>query len=241
MCESRPGRSRPHTRPVWGRSRWKWTLWSALWNKRSVVRSNKNGNEIRKIDLNNPSLFQQNKHEFFLDVSKPAKTNKATDSFPTASGGVYISFFLFFTPVCRIQSHKCTENWDALSPYCYFYSCFTEQRDRGADKDLRRADRQDGEELAAASHPGQVSKTRRVAVEKLLRKWSRSVLFITPPRTNGDHSPEWFRRFYYLLTLSTQDPQEWLPRNHSVHCFDVSAYRTVTEVWFKDLENVPYH
>lgn len=36
-------------------------------------------------------------------------------------------------------------------------NCFTEQRDRGVDKDLRRADRQDGEELAAAPHPGQIS------------------------------------------------------------------------------------
>lgn len=32
-------------------------------------------------------------------------------------------------------------------------SCLPEQRDRGVDKDLRRADRQDGEELASAPWP----------------------------------------------------------------------------------------
>lgn len=31
-----PSRSRPPTRPVWGRSRWRWTPWSAHWSKRSV-------------------------------------------------------------------------------------------------------------------------------------------------------------------------------------------------------------
>lgn len=39
----------------------------------------------------------------------------------------------------------------------YLYFCFSEQRDWGVDKDLWRADRQDGEELAAALHPGQTS------------------------------------------------------------------------------------
>ncbi len=45
-------------------------------------------------------------------------------------------------------------------------NCFTEQRDRGADEDLWRADRQDGEELATIHRSqAKISQRRGVVVE----------------------------------------------------------------------------
>lgn len=59
------------------------------------------------------------------------------------------------------QTFSATESWGLkeceMIEQLYLYFCFTEQRDWGVDKDLWRADRQDGEELAAAPHPGQTS------------------------------------------------------------------------------------
>lgn len=55
----------------------------------------------------------------------------------------------------NIQASKCMN--------CNVNNCLTEQRDRGADKDLRWADRQDGEELAT-THRSQAKISQRGGV-----------------------------------------------------------------------------
>lgn len=56
-------------------------------------------------------------------------------------------------------------------------------------------------------------------VEKLLEKWSGSVIFTTLPKDWWTLKARMVLRLNFLLTMCIQDPQEWLPLNHSVQFF----------------------